>query len=128
MQVCLWSGLELDVGVICPCLPSFRLLLRRVLPTMMGTSGRYELDPVTNPSGVTRSRARSLGPGQGLGNSASAVGGKIMVENTIAIKYASGDESADGGDARSCGSVTGLVVGRASAEADESGLGGRRSR
>ncbi len=94
---------------------------------MMGTSGRYELDPVSNPTGVTRSRARSLGPGPGLGHSASVVGGpgKIMVENTVAIKYASGDESADGGDAGSCGSVTGLVVGRASAEADESGLGGR---
>ena len=127
MQVCLWSGIELDVGVICPCLPSFRLLLRRVLPTIMGTSGRYELDPVSNHTGVTRSRARSLGPGAGLGGAAAGGGGKIVVENTIAIKYGSGDESADG-DARSCASVTGLVVGRASAEADESGLGGRRSR
>lgn len=117
-QLCLWSGLELDVGVICPCLPSFRLLLRRLWPTVMGTSGRYELDPVSNPTGVTRSGIR-----RSFAAAAELGGGKIMVENTVAIKYASTD-SADG-DGRSCASVTGLVEGKVSAEAE---AGGRRSR
>lgn len=121
-QVCLWSGLELDVGVICPCLPSFRLLLRRLMPRVLGTSGRYEMDPVSNPtgamrSGVMRSTARKSfgGPAmEGMGGP-----GKIVVENTINIKYGS-CESVDG---RSMESVTGLVEGRASAEDGECALG-----
>lgn len=138
MQVCLWSGIELDVGVICPCLPSFRLLLRRLLPTVMGTSRQYEMDPVSNATGVTRSGIRkSLGV---TGTTLGGVGpGKIVVENTIAIKYG----SSDSGDGRSDASVTGLVVeARASAEEDlegghghdgyghhhGEGSGGRRSR
>jgi len=75
---------------------------------------------MSNPTGVTRSGIRkSLGGSAGLGGGG---GGKIVVENTIAIKYGSSDSN----DGRSCASVTGLVEGRASAEADESG--GRRSR
>ncbi|KAK3367779.1 hypothetical protein B0H63DRAFT_86237 [Podospora didyma] len=49
VQVCIWSGIEIDVGVICPCLPSFRLLLRRLLPSVMGTmtKDKYEMDRVS---------------------------------------------------------------------------------
>lgn len=113
-QLCLWSGLELDVGVICPRLPSFRLLLRRLWPTVISTSGRYEMDPVSHPTGITRS-----GIQRSLGARVELVGGRIMVENTIAIKYASTD-SVDG-DGRSCASVTGLVERRVSAEAEAGG-------
>ena len=52
VQLCLWSAIELDVGVICPCLPSFRLLLRRMLPHVLSTFGRYELDHVSGPTGT----------------------------------------------------------------------------
>lgn len=31
-----WSVIEVDVGVICACLPAIRLLLRRCLPTAFG--------------------------------------------------------------------------------------------
>ncbi|KAK4135983.1 hypothetical protein BT67DRAFT_228426 [Trichocladium antarcticum] len=118
-QLCLWSGLELDVGVICPCLPSFRLLLRQLMPAVMGTSNQHEMDRVSNPSGNTSSaRRKSRVGGLELGS------GNILVENTIAIKYGS-NESADG---RSCASVTGLVERGASTEADENrwGNGGGR--
>ncbi|KAK3314209.1 CFEM domain-containing protein [Apodospora peruviana] len=58
VQVCLWSGIEIDVGVICPCLPSLRLLLRRILPRVMGTTnGRYELDPRSNVQASRKSYA-----------------------------------------------------------------------
>ncbi|KAL2135256.1 hypothetical protein VTI74DRAFT_9241 [Chaetomium olivicolor] len=121
VQVCLWSGIELDVGVICPCLPSFRLLLRRLLPTVMGTSGaRYELDPVSgNRTGVVRSGIRKSfgGPSPGGdGTNGKMAGGKILVEHDIAIKY--GSSSGDSNDGRSCASVRALVEGRPSAEAD----------
>lgn len=86
------------MGVICPCLPSFRLLLRQLMPNLMGTSGRYEMDPVSNPT-----IGKSLGGGRDSGS------GKIMVEGTVVIKFGSNE------------SVDGLVQGRASTKADESG-------
>ncbi|AEO67508.1 uncharacterized protein THITE_2116393 [Thermothielavioides terrestris NRRL 8126] len=105
VQVCLWSGIELDVGVICPCLPSFRLLLRRLLPRAMGTTGRYEMDPMSNAnSGMRSGLRRSLG---------GAPGGRIVVENTVDVKYGGSDDSNDSA------SVSGLVRGRASSAKDE---------
>ena len=65
------------------------------------TSGRYEMDPVSNPT-----IGKSLGGGRDSGS------GKIMVEGTVVIKFGSNE------------SVDGLVQGRASTKADESG--GRR--
>ncbi|KAJ4285995.1 hypothetical protein N0V88_008182 [Collariella sp. IMI 366227] len=73
VQVCLWSAIELDVGVICPCLPSFRLLLRRLLPRAMGTSGRYELDPVS---------------GNGTGVMRSVIGGKVWAGLERKVRFA----------------------------------------
>ncbi|KAH6614442.1 hypothetical protein B0J18DRAFT_300933 [Chaetomium sp. MPI-SDFR-AT-0129] len=143
VQVCLWSGIELDVGVICPCLPSFRLLLRRLLPRVMGTS-KYELDPMSEGGGTRKSVAgmpaagtRGLEAGTavkaGDGDFASkemghgytssggtTIGGvgnygqhnnnnRILVENTVAIKYGSGSEISSV-DARSSASVKGLVA------------------
>ncbi|KAK3290916.1 uncharacterized protein B0H64DRAFT_49549 [Chaetomium fimeti] len=131
VQVCLWSSIELDVGVICPCLPSFRLLLRRMLPHVVGTSSRYELEPVTNltstgagassmRSGVRKSLGGPAGGTGGGGAGGGGGGGKIVVENTIAIQY--GEVGDDGG---SCASVRGLVEGRVSSVGDEES--GRKS-
>lgn len=58
VQLCMWSGIEIDVGVICPCLPSFRLLLRKMWPRLVGTSGnagtggKYEMRSRTNTQGM----------------------------------------------------------------------------
>ncbi|KAK3303022.1 uncharacterized protein B0T15DRAFT_495591 [Chaetomium strumarium] len=133
VQICLWSGIELDVGVICPCLPSFRLLLRRLLPRFMGTTGqRYEMGyHVSNLTGTRKSagglgttNAADGGGGGGVGGGAAGAGaGKITVENRVSIKYASeeGDSSTTtADDARSSSaSVTNLVEGRASSGRDE---------
>ncbi|KAK4150422.1 repressed by TUP1 protein 5 [Chaetomidium leptoderma] len=122
-QVCLWSGIELDVGVICPCLPSFRLLLRRLMPRVVGTSGRHGTDPVSNTTGMMRSGVRrSIGGGE-------MSGGQILVENTVDIKFGTGDSI----DGRSAASVAGLAKeGRVSSEASvgdaESGRGYSRGK
>ncbi|KAL2163847.1 hypothetical protein VTH06DRAFT_5906 [Thermothelomyces fergusii] len=137
VQVCLWSGIELDVGVICPCLPSFRLLFRRLLPRVLGSTGRYELDPmstVATGGGLRSGVRKSLGggptamPGGGGAGGASGAGagvgaGKIVVENTFAIKYGSTTDL-DDSEGRSSASVRGLVQGRASVGDEESGGGG----
>ncbi|KAL0467486.1 hypothetical protein QR685DRAFT_360771 [Neurospora intermedia] len=46
-DLCIWSGVEIDVGVITPCLPSLRLLFRKLLPSILGTTNKYELEPVS---------------------------------------------------------------------------------
>ncbi|KAM7218036.1 hypothetical protein V8F06_006571 [Rhypophila decipiens] len=43
MGACLWSGIELDVGVICPCLFSWRLLLRRWWPRLVAITDQRGL-------------------------------------------------------------------------------------
>ncbi|KAK4182156.1 hypothetical protein QBC35DRAFT_194012 [Podospora australis] len=91
-DVCLWSGIELDVGVICPCLPSFRLLFKKAMPRLLGTnSGTYELDAV---SGTTKSNARKS---QGR-----------MPENPMQTGTFTRPHK-DSHDRRSCISQTGLV-------------------
>ncbi|KAK3319855.1 hypothetical protein B0T19DRAFT_273425 [Cercophora scortea] len=59
VQVCLWSGIELNVGVICPCLPSFRLLIRRILPHMLITTDKYEMDSKTGTKTNPTSKRKS---------------------------------------------------------------------
>jgi hypothetical protein len=137
VQIGLWSGIELDVGVICPCLPSFRLLLRRQMPRVMGTTGRYEMNGASYANNNNNTRqvgiASALRSGldrKGLGgesrldsSGSSTCGGdggldegKIYVENTVVVTSmmknleAGGYEK--GADARSCGSAVALVEDR----------------
>ncbi|KAI3397253.1 hypothetical protein diail_11052 [Diaporthe ilicicola] len=39
VEVGIWSGIEIDIGVVCPCLPSIRILMMRYAPRcIMGSS------------------------------------------------------------------------------------------
>jgi hypothetical protein len=94
--VTLWSGIELDVGVICPCLPSFRLLFRRLLPSFLASTNNYELE-----TGDATERRTT-------GNKTLITAGRRSRELiTASRKRNSQDGSNDGA---SCASVTGLVV------------------
>ncbi|KAH7304291.1 hypothetical protein B0I35DRAFT_454796 [Stachybotrys elegans] len=42
---CVWSTLEVSVGIICACLPSIRLVLIRLFPILGGTSQRSKGNP-----------------------------------------------------------------------------------
>jgi hypothetical protein len=33
-----WSNIEINVGIICACLPTLRVMLARIFPNMMGTT------------------------------------------------------------------------------------------
>lgn len=112
-DLCLWSGIELDLGVVCPCLPSFRLLFKKLFPTAMATgndsSQRYELDPVSKQgmkAGTGRSRHQ------------------FHVSGNFAVEISAGPNADGGGgggagtlgrptkevyDGRSFESVTGLI-------------------
>lgn len=128
------------MGVICPCLPSFRLLLRRLLPRVMGTTGRYEMDPVSNATGAMQSGLRKsqgnlanvAGGGRGGGGSDYAnrvyVHTSIYVDRTSMRNPVDGNESQDGAvDARSCASVTGLVESSSDEESQKQSRGMRLS-
>ncbi|KAF4443135.1 hypothetical protein F53441_11534 [Fusarium austroafricanum] len=41
LAVSKWSTIEGNVGIICACMPSLRILLVRLFPTLLGTSQRY---------------------------------------------------------------------------------------
>ncbi|KAK4220704.1 hypothetical protein QBC38DRAFT_525178 [Podospora fimiseda] len=100
-DLCLWSGIELDFGVICPCLPSFRLLFKRFFPDAMGSSQQYQLDPVSNQIGTKKSK------------------GRIHVTGNLTVEISAGPNAGGGGgfsrptkevyDGRSFESVAGLV-------------------
>ncbi|KAK0713616.1 hypothetical protein B0T26DRAFT_367422 [Lasiosphaeria miniovina] len=108
-QVTLWSGVEIYVGVICTCMPSFRLLLRRLLPRIVsGTSEnqKHELDRMSSAAAVSRARA---------GSSVVRKSTHHVLETPMDVKYqpSNDDESRDSGTG--CTSIAELV----SAERDE---------
>lgn len=37
----MWSDIEINVGIMCTCMPSLRLLLVRLFPKVLGTTQRY---------------------------------------------------------------------------------------
>lgn len=40
-DVSMWSNIEINVGIICICMPALRLLLVRLFPKILGTTQRY---------------------------------------------------------------------------------------
>ena len=40
-DVALWSDIEINVGIICACMPSLRLLLVRLFPKILGSTRQY---------------------------------------------------------------------------------------
>lgn len=55
-DVSMWSVIEINVGLICACMPSFRLLLVHLFPKQLGSTQQY----YGNQSG---SRAKGAGTG-----------------------------------------------------------------
>ncbi|KAK1752350.1 hypothetical protein QBC47DRAFT_390323 [Echria macrotheca] len=106
VSVTLWSVLEIDIGVICPCLPSFRLILRRLIPRITDTTG-YEMGtgPGYKESGTfDKSTNRKSGNNGGRG---------ILVVKETAVTTAGMDKTShDEGsnDAGSYASATELVL------------------
>ncbi|KAJ0114282.1 cfem domain-containing protein [Diaporthe amygdali] len=58
VEVGIWSGIEIDVGVVCPCLPSIRILLVRYAPRCMGlgSSADHDLEEQQQASRPARGR------------------------------------------------------------------------
>ncbi|KND89041.1 hypothetical protein TOPH_06339 [Tolypocladium ophioglossoides CBS 100239] len=63
-DVGIWSTVEINVGIICVCLPSLRLLLVRLFPCLLGTTQRYY---TRYASGANRSTGWQSRPFGGTG-------------------------------------------------------------
>lgn len=72
MKIGYWSTIEVDVGVICACLPAIRALLRRVSPTLFGDT----------------EKVKSYGMNSHSRGNGSRVEGPIFVHHDIQVKGA----------------------------------------
>lgn len=55
-EIVLWSTIEINVGLMCTCLPTLRLILVRMWPRVFGSSFR---SAVSYPSGVSHATNRA---------------------------------------------------------------------
>lgn len=86
LPVSLWSTIEINVGIICACMPTVRLLLLKLFPKLSSTyrdmSGYYK--SATGQSRPTKaSRSRTLGQ-DGL---ASAHGQGISYSRSYTVQF-----------------------------------------
>ncbi|KAL6399500.1 hypothetical protein AUP68_18048 [Ilyonectria robusta] len=57
LEVSKWSTIEINVGIICTCMPTLRLILVRIFPKVLGTTQRYYANYASKGSrGQSRSR------------------------------------------------------------------------
>ncbi|KAK1956059.1 CFEM domain-containing protein [Colletotrichum sublineola] len=61
--VAMWSTVEINVGIICACLPSMRIILVRLFPKLLGTTrtGGYQAKYYAHSSSNGLSRKHTLG-------------------------------------------------------------------
>ncbi|KAL3961040.1 hypothetical protein ACCO45_006157 [Purpureocillium lilacinum] len=58
-DVGIWSTVEINVGIMCACMPSLRLLLVRLFPKLLGTTQRYYARYSSNAHRTTTTRRQS---------------------------------------------------------------------
>lgn len=59
VEVTIWSQVEINVGIICTCMPSFRLFIHRLFPRLQSTAERYSSSyDRRNPSAMMESGSR----------------------------------------------------------------------
>lgn len=96
LDVGIWSVVEINVGLICVCLPSLRVLLVRIFPRLQGTTERYARSS-------KRSRSNKRASRLPLGHSARSqvdksmshpnVGpNRIALQRSYTVEYGDTDE------------------------------------
>lgn len=90
-----WSTIELNVGIMCACLPSIRLIIVRMLPSLGGSvAGRYRCDVESKCSNVlSRKVTRGEAPAASGPSQQSPARG-IIYQKSYSIHYDDSDESA----------------------------------
>ncbi|KAH8890587.1 hypothetical protein GQ53DRAFT_721375 [Thozetella sp. PMI_491] len=87
-----WSTIEINVGIICACLPTMRLILVRLFPKQLGSSqytNNYH-QYASNPKSAGRSRSKTTGED---GSPSSSTNRTIVCQTTYTIEYGDSDGS-----------------------------------
>ena len=104
-DVGIWSDIEINVSMICVCLPSLRLMLVRLFPKLKETTQYYHdrrTDDVTRDGWPLSNRSRaerskdpvSVSIDQTSGpNGPNAKGNHIWYQKTFDVNYADHDEA-----------------------------------
>lgn len=91
LQVSQWSNIEVNVGVICACMPTLRLILVRFFPILSSTSRNY-----SNAYGYGNSRGGGRYINQSRGGRSQGAGG-ISTTHTTATTTTNGTLGKSGG-------------------------------
>jgi hypothetical protein len=86
-----WSNIEINVGIICACMPSIRIILVRMFPKMLGSTKETTQNyaKYSSRSGVGgASTVRN-----GLGKNASKDPHTITYTKTFAVQHGDNDET-----------------------------------
>ncbi|KAF2654178.1 hypothetical protein K491DRAFT_601347 [Lophiostoma macrostomum CBS 122681] len=85
-----WSTVEINVGIICACMPAIRVLLVRLFPRVLGTTAhtnqQYHAKYGTNKASVQAKPSNSS-----RGESSLATGNKIAITYTQTFEVQHGD-------------------------------------
>ena len=94
LEVIQWSNIEINVGIICACLPSLRVMLVRVFPKVFGTTkGTSQPYYGSRTQGMNKG-ASTTASGLGRGANASGKGGKsITYTKTFEVQHTENDEA-----------------------------------
>jgi hypothetical protein len=90
-----WSNIEINVGIICACMPTLRVILVRVFPSIMGTTKGASSQAYHAKYGYG-SRSHGGGGGSKMGQMMSAGGSRgvneITYTKTFEVQHADNDE------------------------------------
>ncbi|KAM6508539.1 hypothetical protein FALCPG4_018379 [Fusarium falciforme] len=94
LDISKWSTIELNVGIICTCMPTLRLILVRIFPKVFGTTHQ----PYTNYAGrpgKSQSKSRLTETSvmsNGDGSEHRINSNRITCDKTYAVEYGDNDE------------------------------------
>ncbi|KAF2996152.1 hypothetical protein E8E14_000775 [Neopestalotiopsis sp. 37M] len=90
-----WSVIEINVGIICACMPSLRLILVRIFPALGGSSNRSKNYYPTGSLNYAKGRSRAGTGGQMPSNiqyPGTAAKKGIIQQRTYTVQYGDNDE------------------------------------
>jgi hypothetical protein len=94
-EVSFWSTIEMNVGIMCACLPTARLVLVRLFPVFGGSAGRtaqYYGRPDNRNSWHGANHSRAVADPRPVGDSRVGRKGTITYQKSFAVRYSDQDE------------------------------------
>lgn len=86
-----WSTIEINVGIICACLPTLRLILVRMFPRQLATT-KYSGNKYYANQGKSTPRSRSRTVGDDESASGSDPNRTIVCQTTFEVEYGENDK------------------------------------